>query len=247
MRLATVFVICAVWASGQPVFDAASVKVSTAIDYKERQAPVAFTPGRLTMRGVTLKTAIVTAYGVKDYQVSGGGIESDRYDILATAASGAGDDQLKLMLQGLLAERFKLAFHREPKEVSVYALVAGKKDSKLVESKADGPPTVRLQGGDMVFQAYTLGKLSDYLSRMRSVDRPVLDMTGIPGVFDLTVHFWDAGPNGGIVEAKRAAEQAFSDPDMPMKIATQLGLRLESRKAPVEMIVVDHADRPTEN
>ncbi len=246
MRFAIVLALLSHAARAQPVFEAASVKLAGPASYKEGQANVVFSPGSLTLRNATLQSIIVTAYTVKDFQVSGPGLDSQRYDILAKAAGGAGDDQLKLMLQGLLADRFKLALHRESKETPVYALVVGKKGAKLPDAVPDGSGSVKFVGGDMIFQGYSVPKLIDFLARLRSADRPVLDMTGIQGLFDFKVHFADI-PIGGMAESKRAAEQAFQDPSLAASIVEQLGLKLEPRKAPIETIVVDHVERPTEN
>ena len=240
------FAFCSAFA--QPVFEAASVKPA---DPRERsqegQKSVVLSPGRLTMRDVTLKTAIVTAYGVKDFQVSGPALlSSGRFDIVATAAGGAGDEQLKLMLQTLLADRFKLTMHRETKEMPVYALVVAKRGSKLQQAKNEGEGSMRMEGGRMTFRSYSLAQFADFLSKLRSVDRPVLDMTGLTGHFDFAVQFADLLPDGS-VEAKHAAEQAFQDPSLPMTMAEQLGLKLETRKAPVETLMIDRAERPSEN
>jgi uncharacterized protein (TIGR03435 family) len=246
MRFAILAVMLCSLGAAQTAFEVASVKVSQGGDFKEAQKSVVFSPTGVTLRSVTIQTAIVTAYGVKDFQVSGSGLGSEHYDIVAKVASPVGDDQLKIMLRGLLADRFKLAFHRAEKETPVYALVTGKKSPKLVEAHAEGSGNVRFQGGEMVFQGFSMAKLADFLSRLRSMDRPVLDMTALPGFFDFTVHFADTLP-AGMVEAKAAAEQAFLDPALPLNIAAQVGLKLDARKAPVESIVVDHVERPTEN
>jgi uncharacterized protein (TIGR03435 family) len=246
MRFVVFSMMLSCAALAQPAFEVASVKPSQAEDFKEAQKSVVFSPGGVTMRSVTIQTAIVTAYGVRDFQVSGSGMGSEHYDIVAKAANNVGEDQLRIMLRGLLAERFRLAFHREQKDTPVYALVAGKTSPKLFEAKAAGPGTMRFEGGEMVFRSYSMAQLADFLSRLRSVDRPVLDMTGLQGYFDFTVHFADTLP-AGRSEAKAAAEQAFGDPALPVMVAAQLGLKLDARKSAVESIVFDHTERPTEN
>ncbi len=240
------FLTCIAFA--QPAFEAASIKPAVREDYgKEGQKSVVFSPARVTMRGVTLNTAIIVAYGVKDFQVPGPALlNSARFDIVATANGAASDEQLKLMLRALLADRFQLILHREMKETPVYALTLAKKGSKLQPAKGDGESGMRLEGGRMTFKSYSMAQLADFFSKLRTVDRPVLDSTGLPGSFDFAVQFADVLP-GGMVEAKQAAEQAFLDPALAATMAEQLGLRLESRKAPVEILVIDRASPPTQN
>ena len=138
---------------GQTTFEAASVKPVTLERAKEGRAGVSFSPGSVTLSTVTLKTVITTAYGVKDYQVSGPAwINSDRYDVIGKSAGPATDGELRQMLQPLLAERFKLALHRETKDLPVYVLTAGKNTSKLHQSAADTKNGTRGEGSNMVFQ-----------------------------------------------------------------------------------------------
>jgi uncharacterized protein (TIGR03435 family) len=143
MKLTVSLLIVAVGAFGQegaaPTFEAASVKVSVplqggTINLSMRGGPGSSDPGRIDYHGVTLKTLAARAYGVKEYQVEGAEwLNNERYDIVATMREGATKDQLALMLQGLLAERFKLAVHHETKVLPVYALSVGKGGPKLKE------------------------------------------------------------------------------------------------------------------
>ena len=203
------------------------------------------------------------------------------------------------MLQALLAERFKLAVHRQSKEQSVYALVVGKNGPKLKESSPDaaapaaepapgpGNPQVRITGngentrvvvsggptgtahmsmapnGTMHLEAekLTLAGLADLLSRF--VDRPVMDMTDLKGTYqvalDLTMEDMRnvarsagiaVGGRGAGGQAGRPRADAASDPSGSSIFAAvqQLGLKLEPRKAPVDLIVIDHVEKtPTEN
>lgn len=95
------------------------------------QAVISISPGSVTMKNVTLKDVIIAAYGVKDYQISGALLNSGWYDILGKADAAASPDRLKLLLQGLLADRFKVALHRDTRELAMYALVVGKEEPKL--------------------------------------------------------------------------------------------------------------------
>src|ERR1700683_2249792 len=97
-------------------------------------------PGQITYSNLPLKSLLVNAYGVKGYQISGQAwIDPERFDIVAKVPKGASKDDVKLMLQNLLAERFKLTLHREKKDLPMYALVVGKNGPKMKESPPDDP------------------------------------------------------------------------------------------------------------
>ena len=98
----------------------------------------------------------------------------------------------------------------------------------------------------MVFQHYSMTQLADYLSRLRAIGRPVVDMTGLAGDFDFSVEVMDSNPET-LVDAKRGAEQAVSDPSFGTRVASQLGLKLEARTSPSEVLVIDSAEKATEN
>jgi uncharacterized protein (TIGR03435 family) len=175
------------------------------------------------MRNVTLKDVIVAAYTMKDYQISGpASLNSDWYDIEAKADGAASADQLRLMLQGLLADRFKVALRRDTKELAMYALVVGKEEPKLHAGKLDGESSTDIVGGTMVFRNYSMSKLADYLSA-RAADHPVTDATGVSGAFDFTVQITDA-PSANPVDMKRALGQASRDGTLAALVAEQLGL-----------------------
>ena len=230
-----------------PAFDAASVKpVKVDADLKgPGPGSVSFTPGGVAMNGVSLRTVILTAYGVRDYQLSGPTwMDTERYDILAKADAAVATGQIKLMLQGLPADRFQLTLHRESKELALYFLGVGKSQPKLANAKSPGEPGMRISGGSMVFQNYSMEKLADFLSQ-RS-DHPVMNNTELGGSFDFSVQFGD-GESGSPADVKRALGQARTDGSLARIVAEQLGLRLESRRGPVEVLVVDHAERPSAN
>jgi uncharacterized protein (TIGR03435 family) len=236
-------------AFAQPSFDVASIKpvaagASKADFWAER---VILSPGGLNIRNGTIRDALVTAYSVKDFQVAGPDmVTSARFDIAAKAEGGAGDSQLKLMLQTLLAERFHLALHRETRELPVYELVLGKKAPHLEKSNGPGACDVRAVMGKMSFQSCSMAQFINFISKLHAIDRPVIDATGLEGFYDFSAMIAESRPEG-TVEAKQSAEKAFQDGTMGMVIAQQVGFRLEPRKAPVETLVVDHVERPTEN
>ena len=204
---------------------------------------VSTSPGSLTMRGVSLKFCIGWAYDVKDYQISGPSWLSDgRFDIVAKAGGPAPEDHLRLMLQALLAERFKLALHSQSKELPAYALTVAKSGLKIHESAGDGPPAIRRNGLGMTAERISTAQFADILSSALRV--PVVDVTGLKGRYDATVDFTpyiplDSKPGDPPPDLVDIAIIAVQD---------LLGLKLEARKEPLKTLVIDHAERaPTEN
>lgn len=222
-------------------------------------------PGRaITMRGpkefVTINTSlndlITFAYGIHVRQIFGapGWLESELYDITGKPeADGLPNRrQLEGMLQKLLADRFKLQFHREKKEMSVYAITVGKGGPKLTKSTADpnGLPGLGFRGlGDL---AARNANMADFASTLQStvLDRPVVDQTGLSGRFDFTLK-WTPDEfqfrNLGVQLPRPPADAADAPPDLTTAIQQQLGLKLEGTKSPVEMFVIDHVEKPSEN
>jgi uncharacterized protein (TIGR03435 family) len=217
--------------------------------------------GRISGSNVTLKLLITSAYGLDDFQVSGGPgwIETARYDIEAKPASPAGPDAWKVELQDFLTERFHLAFHRETREVPVYALVLSKKDGTLgpglVPSKpgdcvardpskppgepAPGQPPFcgNLVGGasQLSGAATTIDGITRLLSR--AAGRKVIDKTGLTGKYNVRLKY--APPT--------AIPSDGSAPSLFTALPEQLGLKLEPQKAPMEVFVIDRAEKPSEN
>ena len=229
-----------------PAFDVASVKPSARQVGKDARGEIATGPDRLSGRNVSLKSLIVEAYHLQQHQVSGGPnwLDSDEFDIDARAGAPASKEQLGLMLRTLLADRFRLSLHRETRELRVYALVVDKGGPKLhaasnAENSAGKSPTARFPNfhGDM-------RQLTSLLSIQLSIPTvddpgrpamasgppaPVLDKTGLTGTYEFTVARPD--PSADMF----TAWQRF--------LQDQLGLKLESQKGPVEVLVVDHAER----
>jgi len=199
---------------------------------------------RMTGTASTLVDMVITAYGLRYDQVSGGPgwANSDHFDLAAKAEGERPltQDQARKMLQNLLADRFQLKVHRETKEVPVYALVVAKNGHKLKESSADatGKNFVRTGGGGMHMEAAkgTMEQLARQLSG--TAGRPVIDKTGLTGYYAYTLD-WSA--------ANRTPETEPEPPVMFTALQEQLGLRLEAAKGPFEMLIIDHAEKPTEN
>jgi uncharacterized protein (TIGR03435 family) len=230
------------FASAQ-TFAAASIR-SSAGDVKfEHDGKTEISPGNITMRDVTLATCIKFAYGVQDSQISGPEwLQSEHFDILAKADTPAAKDQLKFMMQALLADRFKLSFHRQNKELSAYAMTVAKGGAKLKEAAADTQPFRENSAVGSIVRAMTMKEWADFISGpMRT---PVVDMTGLKGRYDFSLDFTAYLPGG-----ENAMNVAFDNANGIMIAAMQgeLGLKLESRKETVEVLTIDHVEKPSAN
>jgi uncharacterized protein (TIGR03435 family) len=196
------------------------------------------------MRNVDLGECVQWAYGVGFYQISGPSrLDDERYDILAKASAPVPLNQLKFMLQDLLAERFKLSLRREMKVLPVYELAVAKHGPKLPPPKAAGDLSAghtmeslpRVQDGSFLFPDVSMAEFAGKLSLLRGIDRPVLDKTGIGGVYDITL---------------KSAASALLQPDGPSLstlMEEQLGLRLSPAKDPIEVLAIEHAEKPSAN
>ncbi len=222
-------------------FEVASVKL-----HKPEPGPLrvstAAQNGRITFVNVTLKACIRQAYGLRPYQVAGGPgwLADDRYDIVAKAAGPASKTQLMPMLQALLADRFKLTFHIETKEMPVYSLVIAKKGSKIHAVKDDGNGLQIGADPEHPFSArnISMAQFAGALSRDQAFDFPILDRTGLTGVFNITLDF---------VPDDATSTDTAVGPSILTALQEQLGLKLEAAKGPMEILVIDHAERPSEN
>jgi len=247
--LAISFLLSAAWAFPQSRFDVASIKPSKLSGEGRNRENVTANPGTLTMHNVSLKSALQWAYRMKEYQVSGPAwIGDERFDISAKAAGAAGEQQLRRMLQNLLADRFKITLHHEKKDLPFYALLVAKNGPKLTAGKADGKSVLQPKGMGLAAQDTSLGEVADLLTQIASRMNlpPVVDMTGLKGRFNFTVDGTDLLQSIG-------GGNAAPDPSALMVgvleiLQEQLGLRAELRKAPTDVLIVDRAEKlPTEN
>lgn len=237
-------------AQPSPSFEVASAKVSqlarTGAEGSTRES-IDVSPGSLTMRNVSLRSCIRWAFGVKDFQIAAPAwIASERYDIVAKAPGPVPNDQLRLMLQSLLAGRFKLMLHRETKVLPVYALLVTRKGSKLQASKVEGPGSMRPNGGGLEFRNMSMSDFADRLQlRPFGIDRPVVDKTGLPGAFDFTMKLAASATELKSSLERGEREQDSSFFDTPLQ---DLGLKLDPQKGEVEVLVIDRAQKiPVEN
>jgi len=207
---------------------------------------------RLAIEAMSLSDLIAWAYNVKPWQIAGGpawaGIQRDRttldgarrFDITAKAGGDAtrSTDDFRQMLQALLMDRFHLAFHRESRDIPVYALVLDKGGVKFHESKPETKGILRMNGaGRITSSGATMTQLAGWFSNANGVERPVIDQTGLTGHYDFTLTWSNTLTNA----------TDSSDPSIFTAMPEQLGLKLEPKRLPVEVLVIDRAETPSEN
>ncbi|SPE40252.1 conserved exported hypothetical protein [Candidatus Sulfopaludibacter sp. SbA3] len=240
VRLAILLLVgCAAWAQDAPAFDVASVKLT---QHGRNAEGVAISdlkitsPGRLVGTNSSLDECIRWAYGVKEYQISGPDwLNSDEasYDIEAKAPPATTEAQIRLMLRRLLAERLGVKLHRETRVLPVYELVVGKGGPKLQAAAAGARSGFMSMGGrDGVRVTSDKATMAGFANRLSTdVGRPVIDRTGLDGAFAIKLEWAREGAGVSVFTAVQ-----------------ELGLKLQAAKAPIDVLVIDHAERvPTEN
>jgi uncharacterized protein (TIGR03435 family) len=226
-------------------FDVASIKLAGPQPNDGRMhtrmsvwSPKGTEPGKLDYYNISLAEIIEQAYRVQQNQIeSADSLLPDRFDIHAVIPAGTAADQVPPMLQGLLKDRFKLALHRDTRQLPVYALTIAKNGSKLKPAEStSGITSDTNRTGWHVSAKTTMPQFAEFLAR--KLDRPVLDETGLKGAFEVV---FDAAPYSLDGAGDAGGPSVFT------ALQEQLGLKLEARKAPVEILVVDRAERPSEN
>jgi uncharacterized protein (TIGR03435 family) len=251
-----------------PAYDVASIKKYVP-DGSPMMVKWGATANGFVATHMTLKSLVCFAYDVNSYQVSGGPnwSESDMYDVnakmddstievLRKLDSAQARQTQKQMLQALLADRFRLSIHRETRQLPIYALIVLKGGHKMHSAAPDdaypngfkgidgksGKGIMRMRldgnGSTITAQGVTVKQLVDQLSG--SLDALVQDQTGLTGSFDFTLRY---APD----ELQNASNSDASAPSIFTALQEQLGLKLESRKGPVEVLIIDHVERPSEN
>jgi uncharacterized protein (TIGR03435 family) len=236
--------------AGTPAFEVATIKPSAApVAGRGGRGGVRTDPGRLSARNVSVKALILRAYGLQQQQVSGGPgwLETDLYDIDAKAESASTPEQFNRMLQALLADRFQLTFRRDTKELPVYILTVAKNGPKFKVRPGDAAPPKpemnRLYFPDVPSLA---GALSQF------TNRPVIDNTGLKGAFDIQLDMSRAARQ---LDPAEGGDTAGGAPDRPIglqamgmaflaTVPDQLGLKVDAAKAPMEVFVIERAEKP---
>jgi uncharacterized protein (TIGR03435 family) len=256
-------------------FEVASIKLNKSGDFRImlRAAP----GGRFTATNIPLQVLITFAYGIKDFQISGAPpwLMSEHYDIEAKAAGNPSQGEMEKILQPLLEDRLQFKFHREMKDLPVYALLVAKA-GKLPQAEGDcgprptGPPPPPEPGkpftapcglflmfpGHLQGEKVPITQLVDTLSRFTG--RTVLDKTNLTGKYDIKLDYTPeqgqfpalpggAPPGGAPPGLPPLPAIDPNGPSLFTALQEQLGLKLESQKGPVEMVVIDHVERPSEN
>jgi uncharacterized protein (TIGR03435 family) len=250
-------------------FDVVSVKPNAS---GERTMQLSLQPsGRLVAVNVPLQTLIQYAYQLQDYQMVGGPEwqRTDRFDIMATSSASMAAGAMVVMqpmIQSLLADRFRLIVHRESRDMPIFALVKAKSDGRLGPAltkstvdcdairsaarpgvpqplNASGQPAcgMRITRGHAWSGGFPVSNLLLWLSQ--TVQRTVVDRTGLTGNYDADVTFTPDLPPGAQVDAPAAADP----PSLFTALQEQLGLRLDAQRGPVDVLVIDSAEKPAED
>jgi uncharacterized protein (TIGR03435 family) len=241
-----------------------------------RGGPQSPDPGHFSCQNCTLMMLVTDAFDVRPSQVSGPSwMNGERFDITAKIPKGSSEEQVLVMEQNLLAERFKLTFHRETKEMPLYELVVGKSEPKFKEAakdaaaknddplpkdKNDRPAAYertthgyRMMTSNGQVKLHADGETMQELAQSlwNAAGRPVIDATGLAGEYEFTLTFAadipgtrPASPPSSVA----SAPDGDAGPSLFSAVQDQLGLKLESKKGPVDTIVIDHLEKePTGN
>jgi uncharacterized protein (TIGR03435 family) len=268
-------------AQTSPSFDVASIKLNTS---GAQGANIQSRPGNFSVENLSLRNLILLAYGIREFQLSGGPswIDSERYDVQAKADGNTtvGFAQGAPIVQALLEDRFHLKAHRETHEGAVYFLTVAKSGLKMRQSKEGScrnldlnhmpPPTAPVDAGPKITNCGTnsgpngRGRMNitgitiadvpgspfqSLTSRLAQlIGRTVIDKTGLSGNFELHLEWTpDAPPAAAGAVSDNPAPTDSSGPSIFTAMQEQLGLKLESGRGPVETLVIDSVERPSEN
>jgi uncharacterized protein (TIGR03435 family) len=249
-----VFVLLASVGYGQKperlTFEVVSVKPTPA---DERDGGIKALPGGQTYqaRNVPVKLMFSLMYKIPMQRISGGPawLDTDRWNVDAKAAHAYSLDDLHIMYQNLLADEFKIQFHKEVKEGSVYALTIDKGGLKMKPNSTEQDFKIPISGDrngfmgtrvPMEYFCWWLGQAA-----LGRDGRPVLDKTGLKGFYDFSLSFAPELPPG--VDASQLPPGLMDRPPIFTALKEQLGLKLEAQKGPVDYVVIDKAEKPVEN
>ena len=243
-----------------PKFEVASIRKSS----PDSETFIKAHPGgRLEISRATLRALTALAYRVQPFQVSGGPswARSEHFSIITKATDSPAEGRLFLMMQALLAERFSLKLHFETKEQPVYVLAVGKigkrpppglqitTEGSCVKADPAAPPDPKACGSlgmglnHLEAQEISMSRLAEALTR--ALDRKVIDRTGRTERFNVSLQ-WTPDEHQAI-ESSDAISLPPDTPDIFTALQEQLGLRLEPSRAPIDLLVIDQAERPSEN
>jgi uncharacterized protein (TIGR03435 family) len=243
-------------------FEVATVKATTTRPEQGEFGGIRALPGGQTYKAryVPLKLMMKLMFKITDSQIVGGPdwMNTEMFDVLAKSEKPTTLDNLHIMFQNLLIERFKIQFHRETRTLPAFVLTLDKGGSKMKVNEDPDPFEIPIKGTptgpppapptftgtrcNMEYFGWWLGQL---LNGIQQSERPVVDQTGLKGFYDFKLSFAPdlagrTGPNG-------EPPPSFDGPSIFQALKEQLGLKLESTKGPVVVFVIDHVEKPTEN
>jgi len=261
---------------GTPAFEVASIKPNDSKDFRV-MPPQIRPGGSLAFRNMPVYLIVTQAYNLPFFspqRVSGGPawMTSERFDIDAKPGAGAipaglseakRNEKVMLMIQLLLKERFKMKAHWETRQLPVYAITASKNGLKLRPAKVEKNDCPELSSPERNCHMFQGGQgqgvhgktvnMSDLVNGLENfTDRPLIDRTDFKGLFDIDTEGWvpmrsRLPPTPGTEPS--AEDRAFADSSRPtlQQVLDKVGLRLDSTKGPVQVLVIDHIERPSEN
>ena len=230
--------------SQQSPFAVATIRPSAAEVKFEHDGSIEVFGDTLRMKDVMVQSCIKWAYDVQDSQVAGPGwIDSDRFDITAKSDRPANEDEMKRMLQGLLAERFGLAFHREQREMKALVLSVASGGAKLKPAAApDDLPYHQNSANGTIAKSMPIREWANFIAG--PLQMPVVDETGLTGKYDFVIDFTGYIPEPGKnMDVRRPDATAI----LKAVLQDQLGLKLEGSRAKVEVMVIDRIEKPSAN
>jgi uncharacterized protein (TIGR03435 family) len=236
MKRSVVLAMLLVSAGAAQSFEVASVRLAKGTEPRVGYFVSGNSGAKLTVFNFTLLALIERAYNMREYQITGPDVlKGPKFEIKAKLPSGTPREEMAAAMQALLADRFKMVSHREKKDLPFYELTLAKGGSKL--KPAEGRGTTTAIRGLYKARNETMQRLCDMISRL--LQRAVVDSTGLSGKFDFVLDYTPDDPR-------------YSDPAGSQSIFTalqqQLGLKLESRKGPTEVLVIDRVEKtPTAN
>jgi uncharacterized protein (TIGR03435 family) len=245
--LLTVFAATAAALAGQS-FEVAAIR-----PHDPTKNAVGATAGGRFYASLTLKYMIQVAYDVAPCQISGGPdwLDKETWDITAKAQGFSGEipfEQLRPMLRELIRDRFRLKLQSRKQELPYFALLVDRKGSKLKPSTSDVADFQLQRGPVLTWTRVSMRSFASWLQPWIQSDRVVLDETGLPGEYDLQLRWAGQRMTAAPLTPEASAQlDEAAGPTIFTALREQLGLRLESRRGPIETLVVENAERPSEN
>lgn len=227
----------------RPTFAVATIRPSAADVKFEHDGATEIHGNTLSMRDVTVDSCIKWAYDVQNSQIAGPGwMDSDRFDVTAKSDGPAREDDMKKMLQALLADRFHLTFHHEQREMKALVLTVASSGSRLKPAAApDAPPFHQNSANGTIAKSMSIHEWANFIAG--PLQMPVLDETGLTGKYDFAIDFTPYLESGNNMSANRPDSTAL----IKIVMHDQMGLNIDGRRAKVEVMVIDSVEKPSAN